>query len=120
MSPPGTDDAPIDVEPERVARWLGEQPAPQLVDVREDYERDAGHIAGSLHIRLAQLPAEASSLERERPVVFYCRLGSRSEMAAQALRAAGYDAYSMAGGLTRWAGEDRPLVPEGGYVAEHG
>jgi rhodanese-related sulfurtransferase len=120
MSAASEQAASIDVEPERVARWLGEDPAPQLVDVREDYERAAGHIAGSRHIQLAQLPAEAASLERERPVVFYCRLGSRSEMAAQALRVAGYEAYSMVGGLTRWASEDRPLAPEGGYVAEHG
>jgi len=110
---------PIDVEPERVAGWLEQDPGLQLVDVREDYEREAGHISGSLHIRLADLPVQAASLERQRPVVFYCRVGSRSEMAAQALRAAGYEAYSMAGGLARWAGEARPLTPEGGHVAEH-
>ena len=40
-------------------------------------------------------------------------------MAAQALRAAGFEAYSMQGGLVRWAGEGRPLAPEDGYVAEH-
>ena len=40
-------------------------------------------------------------------------------MAAQAFRGVGIDAYSMAGGLQRWADEDRPLVPEGGHVADH-
>jgi rhodanese-related sulfurtransferase len=40
-------------------------------------------------------------------------------MAAQAFRNAGYDAYSMAGGLSRWAEEGRPLEPEGGRVADH-
>ncbi len=40
-------------------------------------------------------------------------------MAAQALRAAGYDAYSMEGGLLRWDREGRPLSPDGGRVAEH-
>jgi len=58
-------------------------------------------------------------LERERPVVFYCRVGARSQMAAQAFRAAGFDAYSMRGGLLRWAQEQRPLSPEGGEVADH-
>jgi rhodanese-related sulfurtransferase len=52
-------------------------------------------------------------------VVFYCRVGARSTMAAQAFRASGYEAYSMTGGLVRWAGEGRTLVPEGGHVAEH-
>ena len=56
---------------------------------------------------------------RERPVIFYCRVGARSSMAAQAFRASGFQAYSMVGGLRRWAKEDRPLAPEGGGVADH-
>jgi rhodanese-related sulfurtransferase len=73
-----------------------------------------------VHIELTRLAQEAATeLQRERPVVFYCRVGSRSLMAAQALRAAGYEAYSMAGGLTRWAAEGLPLSPQGGYVADH-
>jgi len=90
-----------------------------VVDVREPYEREAGHIAGTRHIELNSLSSEAASLDRERPVVFYCRVGARSTMAAQALRAAGFEAYSMTGGLLRWAHEERPLVPDGGHVADH-
>jgi rhodanese-related sulfurtransferase len=87
---------------------------------REPYEREAGYIDGSRHIELVRLSAEAATtIDRERPVVFYCRVGGRSEMAAQALRASGFEAYTMAGGLVRWAGEGRPLSPEGGSVADH-
>ena len=57
--------------------------------------------------------------DRERPVVFYCRVGARSEMAAQAFRGAGFEAYSMRGGLQRWAQEGHPLSPEGGEGADH-
>jgi rhodanese-related sulfurtransferase len=109
----------IDVEPATVALWLAQDPSLQLVDVREPAEREAGHIAGSSHIELAQLPARASSLDPSRRIVFYCRVGGRSTMAAQALRAAGVNAHSMAGGLVRWAQEERPLSPDGGYVADH-
>jgi rhodanese-related sulfurtransferase len=109
----------VEVDPERLAAWLAEDPGLQVIDVREPYERDAGHIDGTRHIQLVELPAAAASIERERPVVFYCRVGSRSEMAAQALRASGFEAYSMRGGLARWAQEGRPLSPEGGYVADH-
>jgi rhodanese-related sulfurtransferase len=109
----------IDVDPAQVAEWLAEDPAPQVIDVREAYEREAGHIAGTRHIELVRLSTEAATVERDRPVIFYCRIGSRSEMAAQAFRASGYEAYSMRGGLRRWADEDRPLSPEGGYVADH-
>ncbi|HEY7962116.1 MAG TPA: rhodanese-like domain-containing protein [Solirubrobacteraceae bacterium] len=109
----------IEIDPERLARWLVEDPTTQLVDVRETYERDAGHIAGSRHIELVRLSEEAASLDRERPVVFYCRVGSRSDMAAQAFRASGFQAHSLRGGLVRWVAEGRPLTPEDGRVADH-
>jgi rhodanese-related sulfurtransferase len=109
----------IDVDPARVADWLTEDPGPQVIDVREAYEREAGHIADTRHIELVKLTSEAASVERMRPVVFYCRVGGRSEMAAQAFRAAGYEAYSMKGGLRRWADEGRPLAPADGHVADH-
>ncbi len=108
----------IDIEPEQVAETI-ERGGAQVLDVREQHERDAGHIAGSRHVPLLELASAAGSLERELPVVAYCRVGSRSAMAAQALRAAGFDAYSMTGGLVRWAQEGRPLSPEGGRVADH-
>ena len=91
----------------------------QLVDVREDHEWDAGHVAGSVHIGLAQLTAQAGTLDKERPVVFVCRVGARSAMAAQALSAAGFEAHSLAGGLMAWHAAGLPLVPDGGTVADH-
>jgi rhodanese-related sulfurtransferase len=109
----------IEVDPGRVQEWFAENPSLQLIDVREPYEHEAGHIDGTRLIELIQLSSQAATLEQERPVVFYCRVGGRSLMAAQALRAAGYEAYSMSGGLLRWAQEDRPLSPEGGTVADH-
>ena len=113
---PATD---IDVDPAQVAEWLAEDPALQVIDVRDVYEREAGHIADTRHIELVKLTSAADTVERERPVVFYCRVGGRSLMAAQAFRASGYEAYSMKGGLRRWADEGRPLSPEGGHVADH-
>jgi rhodanese-related sulfurtransferase len=111
--------SPIELDPDRVAAGLAEQPALQVIDVREPYEREAGHIEGTRHIELTKLTSEADSVERERPVVFYCRVGARSLMAAQAFRAAGFEAYSMSGGVLRWAQEGRPLSPQDGHVAEH-
>jgi rhodanese-related sulfurtransferase len=113
---PGPD---IHIEPERVAQGLAERPAAQVIDVREPHEREAGFIAGSRHIELANLAAQADTLARDRPVFFYCRAGSRSDMAAEAYRTAGFEAYSMSGGLLRWDREGRPLSPAGGRVAEH-
>jgi rhodanese-related sulfurtransferase len=109
----------IEIDPEQLTDWLAHEPDLQVIDVREPYEREAGHIADSHHIPLTELTAQAATVQRERPVVFYCRVGSRSDMAAQAFRAAGYEAYSMSGGLVRWAQEGRALEPQDGYVAEH-
>ena len=108
----------VDVDPDR-ARALIESGEVQVVDVREPYEWEAGRIAGARHIELERLAAEAGTLERDRPVLFYCRLGARSGMAASAFRRAGYDAYSMDGGLTEWDKRGLPLEPDDGSVAEH-
>jgi rhodanese-related sulfurtransferase len=113
------DTTETDIDPGQLAEWMTEDPELQVVDVREAYEREAGHIAGSLHIPLVELTARAGKLERGRPIVFYCRVGARSDMAAQAFRAGGVQALSMRGGLLRWASESRPLSPEGGVVADH-
>jgi rhodanese-related sulfurtransferase len=107
----------IEVTPRRTRELLSSGEA-VVIDVREPYEREAGHIEGSRHIELERLASQAETLPRDQPVVFHCRLGSRSAMAAQAFRAAGYDAWSMAGGLQRWHDEGLP-VDGGGQVAEH-
>jgi rhodanese-related sulfurtransferase len=91
----------------------------QLIDVREPYEHEAGHIAGDRHIELEHLASEAETIDRGSPVVFYCRVGARSAMAAHAFGRAGWDAHSMDGGIEEWAGRGLPLEPEGGYVADH-
>ncbi len=107
-----------DVTPEQVEQLCSEQDA-QLIDVREDHEWDAGRIAGARHVELNEVAAQASTIDRDRPVVFYCLAGSRSAMAADAFRKAGYDAYSLEGGLSEWAARGRPLEPEDGTVAPH-
>jgi rhodanese-related sulfurtransferase len=90
----------------------------QLIDVRAQHEYESGRIAGARLIELPELPAAAGSIDRERPVVFYCRSGSRSAMATQAFRDAGYDAHNMTGGLLDWHAGGLPLEPGNGYVAE--
>ena len=110
--------ADVDVTPERVAQ-LRESGEAQLIDVREVYEWEAGRIEGARHVELERIASQAPTIDRERPVVFYCRIGARSGMAANAFRRAGYDAYSMDGGLEAWAERGLPLEPAGGNVAAH-
>jgi rhodanese-related sulfurtransferase len=90
----------------------------QLIDVREGYEHDAGHIAGSRNIEVTELTAAAGELDQSKPVVFYCRSGDRSTMPAEAFRASGWEAYTLDGGLAAWVEAGQPLEPEGGEVAQ--
>jgi rhodanese-related sulfurtransferase len=108
-------DAPQDLSPARVAELLRD--GAQGVDVREQYERDAGHIASTLHIELDQLSAKAQELDGQRPIVFYCRSGSRSALAAQAFAAAGFEAHNLDGGLKAWVQDGLPIEPADGHVA---
>ena len=108
----------LEVSTEETARALADDTA-QVIDVREPYEREAGYVDGTDHIELNQLSAAAAEFDPDRPVIFVCRSGGRSLMAAQALSGAGFDAYSMAGGVQQWAEEGRSLSPDGGHVADH-
>ena len=108
----------IEVSPEDTAGALADGSA-QIVDVREQYEWDEGRVEGAIHIPMERLSMQRDKLVTDRPVIFLCRVGGRSMMAAQAFRAAGYQAYSMAGGIQLWDDQRRPLVPEGATVAGH-
>jgi hydroxyacylglutathione hydrolase/adenylyltransferase/sulfurtransferase len=108
----------VDVQPEWV-REKHEAGEIQLIDVREDYEWEAGRLEGARHIELVRVASEADTIDREKPVVFYCRVGSRSGMAANAFRQAGYDAYSMDGGLVAWHAKGLPIEPPDGTVEDH-
>jgi rhodanese-related sulfurtransferase len=92
----------------------------QLVDVRAPHEWGAGRIPGARHLPLEQLPELVDELDRSRPVIAYCRGGSRSSMAAEALSGAGFEASKLSEGIVGWEDEGLPLEPEGGYVAESG
>jgi rhodanese-related sulfurtransferase len=105
-----------ELSPQQAAELLRSGDA-QLVDVREPYEHEAGRIAGSLHIELERLAAEAAALDRDRPILFYCRSGSRSALAADAFAASGFDARNLDGGLEAWVAAGLPIEPDGGRVA---
>lgn len=106
-----------DYTPQQVSELL-QQGAIQLIDVRQPHEHEAGRIAGDRLVELGELAAQAASIDRDTPVVFYCRSGARSAMATQAFAQAGYDAHNLAGGIEAWDTAGLPLDPEDGYVAE--
>ena len=106
-----------EIPPERAAE-LVEAGDAELIDVRSPYEWEAGRIEGARHIEVNELTGAAESISRDGTVIFYCRSGSRSALAAAAFRQAGWDAYNLAGGLRAWAAHGLQLDPPDGEVAE--
>jgi rhodanese-related sulfurtransferase len=109
-----------ELAPERVAE-LARSGKAELIDVRREHEWEAGRLAGARNVEVNELTAQAA-IPKGRTVVFYCRGGNRSGMAAQAFREAGWDAHSISGGIgggiAAWAEAGLPLEPDGGVVAE--
>lgn len=82
-----------------------------LLDVREPYEWDAGHVAAALHVPMAQVSLE--NVPTDRPVVVVCRSGNRSGTVARLLQEAGVDAVNMLGGMQAWAAAGLPFETDG-------
>ena len=85
-----------------------------LLDVREQNEWNLFRIPGAIHVPLARVSAvasEALAQFSDGEVVVYCGRGARSAQAAEMLRAQGYKATSLAGGIAAW-------IDAGGEVEE--
>jgi len=73
-----------------------------LLDVRNQEERHAGHIPGSIHIPLNQLRSRLAELPRDRMIVVYCQSGQRSYFASRLLTQRGFRARNLTGSYRTW------------------
>jgi rhodanese-related sulfurtransferase len=92
----------------------------RLIDVRTAHEHEAARLADSERIGLEELLDRRDEIDKDQTVVFYCRVGNRSGMAAQAFSGAGYKAHNLSGGIVQWIEDGQPIEPADGYVAEPG
>ncbi len=90
-----------------------------LIDVRENYEWDAGRVPGARHIAIENVASQAPSIPKDRPVAFICLAGVRSAMVTRAFRDAGYNAFNVTGGFAEWFGQGLPTEPDDARVAPH-
>lgn len=80
-----------------------------LIDVREPNEFAVERIAGALNFPLSTFLPAALPHAADRPVVFHCQAGRRSEKAAALAREAGMGGdRHMAGGLNAWKSAGLP------------
>lgn len=95
-----------DVEPVELHRILQNctnEDCPVVVDVREPWEYQRGHVPGALLIPLGQLASRFGELDPERPVAVICASGNRSQSAAALLGQNGFKTiYNVSGGTSAW------------------
>lgn len=81
-----------------------------VLDVREQWEYDEGHVAGVTLIPLAELKARASELPNDKAIYVICRSGQRSTRASTILKDAGkQDIRNVQGGTLAWVRAGLPL-----------
>jgi molybdopterin/thiamine biosynthesis adenylyltransferase/rhodanese-related sulfurtransferase len=101
-----------DITPAELAEQLSTGAEIVLIDVREPYEWNAGHLDAATHIPLAQVPQRLAEIPKDREVVMICRSGGRSAHAQEHLiRQHGYTRVkNLVGGMQRWAREVDPKI----------
>ena len=111
MSQSGDAGAVRQLTPQDLESLLRGPTPPPVIDVREVYEFEAGHLPGSVNIPLAQLPQRFPELAGREAPVFVCRSGARSLSACQmALAAKVRSPLNLQGGLSAWAREIDPSL----------
>ena len=93
-----------EVSPQEFKRWLDEGRPVQVVDARTGLEYRQGTIGKANHAPLTEMPGSMArqKLDKNIPVVVLCLSGHRSLPGTRWLRARGYEAYSLQGGVMAW------------------
>ncbi len=93
---------PVNVDPATVEQIRNRDDV-VILDVREDWEYQEGHIPGAVLIPLGTIPNRLDEIPRDKTVIAVCRSGNRSSQATQFLRSQGFDnVHNMTGGMIDW------------------
>ena len=85
----------------------------QLIDVREQNEKDFADIGGEL-IPMGTVPDNVNKISADKQVIVYCRSGRRSGDICQYLEENhGFDnIFNLEGGILAWADQIDPSIPK--------
>ena len=101
-----------EILPKQLAERLRRGDELEVIDVREPYEWQLGHIPGARLVPLDDIPAEIARLDKRRETVLYCKVGARSMYAARQLADAGVrEVRNLSGGILRWIADVDPSLP---------
>jgi glyoxylase-like metal-dependent hydrolase (beta-lactamase superfamily II)/rhodanese-related sulfurtransferase len=88
-----------------------EAEAPLVLDVREPWEYQRGHVPGAVLIPLGELSSRLEELDPGRPTAVICATGSRSQSAAALLGQKGFRRiYNVLGGTKAWKGQGFEVI----------
>ncbi len=71
----------------------------EIIDVREKSEYDIVHVKNSKLVPLSELPTRVNEIDWSKDVIFICRSGSRSQMAANFAISSGRNIFNVRGGI---------------------
>jgi rhodanese-related sulfurtransferase len=89
-----------------LAAWLADpaRPRPLLLDVRENWEFETCHIAGSTQIPMHLIPIRVGEIDDDADIVCVCHHGARSMQVAAFLERNGFSKVTnLTGGIHAWA-----------------
>jgi len=76
----------------------------QILDIREDSERDHAFIEGSIHIKLVEIAERYNEIDKNKNVFVMCHTGTRSQVVVKWLKTQDYNnAVNVLGGIDAWA-----------------
>lgn len=83
-----------------------------VIDICEDAEYAAGHVAGARHAPLSQLEQKLPGLVKNKatPLILVCASGARSSRGVSVAKKLGYEqAHSLTGGMRAWREANLPV-----------
>jgi rhodanese-related sulfurtransferase len=98
-----------------LAGWLNDESRakPFLLDVRENWEYETCHIAGSALMPMQTIPARIDDLDEDAEIVCICHHGARSLNVAAFLEHHGFSKVSnLTGGIHAWAVQVDSSMPQ--------
>jgi len=98
-----------------LARRLATERDLVVLDVREPFEWEEGHIPGALHVPMRQVASRVAELPADRRIALVCRGGPRSSTVGSLLLARGFtQLLNVWGGMGGWMEENLPLAEDQG------
>lgn len=94
------------------AKEMVEDDAYVVIDVRDPHEYQAGHIPSAALIPVNSVFARRDELPKDKKILFVCKMGQRSALAAEMAAAAGLppeQLYNLEGGTDAWMKAGEPV-----------